>query len=93
MAHFYRGLSGVGVALMQSLCNSRYLAPEVLDDSMNVSNFESFKAADVYALGLVFWEICQRCQINTDTSTENDKSPLLLGLEEMPGNATGKFKL
>jgi len=66
----------------------RYLAPEVLDDSMNVSNFESFKAADVYALGLVFWEICQRCQINTDTLTENDKTPLLLGLEEMPGNAT-----
>ena len=73
--------------------DSRYLAPEVLDDSMNVSNFESFKAADVYALGLVFWEICQRCQINTDTVTENDKSPLLLGLEEMPGNATGRFKL
>ena len=60
---------------------------------MNVSNFESFKAADVYALGLVFWEICQRCQINTDTLTENDKTPLLLGLEEMPGNATGRFKL
>ena len=57
---------------------------------MNVSNFESFKAADVYALGLVFWEICQRCQVNTDASTENDKSPLLLGLEEMPGNATGR---
>jgi serine/threonine protein kinase len=38
----------------------RYLAPEVLDDSINTSDFESFKCADVYALGLVFWEICTR---------------------------------
>ncbi len=38
----------------------RYLAPEVLDDSIDTSSFESFKHADVYALSLVFWEICQR---------------------------------
>lgn len=38
----------------------RYLAPEVLDDTIDTENFESFKQADVYALGLVFWEICQR---------------------------------
>ena len=36
----------------------------MLNDTINMSDFESFKAADVYALGLVFWEICQRCQVS-----------------------------
>ncbi|KAL4608940.1 activin receptor type-1C-like [Arapaima gigas] len=39
----------------------RYMAPEVLDDSMNMSNFESFKRVDIYSLGLVFWELARRC--------------------------------
>lgn len=41
----------------------RYLAPEVLDESINISNFDSFKRADIYALGLVFWEIARRCNV------------------------------
>ena len=28
---------------------------------MNTSQFESFKRADVYALGLVLWEVALRC--------------------------------
>ncbi|XP_043218055.1 TGF-beta receptor type-1-like, partial [Amphibalanus amphitrite] len=39
----------------------RYMAPEVLDESINMHQFESFKRADVYALGLVLWEIASRC--------------------------------
>ncbi|KAF0313022.1 TGF-beta receptor type-1 [Amphibalanus amphitrite] len=39
----------------------RYMAPEVLDETMNTSQFESFKRADVYALGLVLWEVARRC--------------------------------
>jgi len=38
----------------------RYLAPEVLDSSINESDFESFKQGDVYALGLVIWEVASR---------------------------------
>ncbi|XP_047737705.1 TGF-beta receptor type-1 [Hyalella azteca] len=38
----------------------RYLAPEILDETMNMGHFESFKRADVYALGLVLWEMCHR---------------------------------
>ncbi|GLV36452.1 saxophone [Carabus blaptoides fortunei] len=38
----------------------RYMSPEVLDESMNMQCFESFRRVDVYALGLVFWEICRR---------------------------------
>jgi len=38
----------------------RYMAPEVLDESLNKSSFESFKSADMYAFGLVLWEITRR---------------------------------
>nr|XP_020860599.1 activin receptor type-1C isoform X4 [Phascolarctos cinereus] len=41
----------------------RYMAPEVLDDTMNMNIFESFKRADIYSLGLVYWEIARRCSI------------------------------
>ncbi|XP_064517839.1 activin receptor type-1C [Pseudopipra pipra] len=39
----------------------RYMAPEILDDTMNTNIFESFKRADIYSLGLVYWEIARRC--------------------------------
>lgn len=39
------------------------MAPEMLDDTMNVSIFESFKRADIYSVGLVYWEIARRCSI------------------------------
>ncbi|UYV76081.1 ACVR1C [Cordylochernes scorpioides] len=41
----------------------RYLAPEVLDESVNSANFDAFKRADIYALGLVLWEIARRCSV------------------------------
>ena len=39
----------------------RYMAPEILNETINVKHFESFKQADIYALGLVLYEICLRC--------------------------------
>lgn len=41
----------------------RYMAPEVLDESINSYHFDSFKRADVYAFGLILWEIARRCSI------------------------------
>lgn len=38
----------------------RYMAPEVLDETLNKSCFESFKAVDMYAFALVLWEITRR---------------------------------
>ena len=38
----------------------RYMAPEILNETINMQSFESFKQADVYALGLVLWELCRR---------------------------------
>ena len=38
----------------------RYMSPEILNDSINTLSFESFKQVDIYAVGLVMWEICKR---------------------------------
>ena len=41
----------------------RYLAPEVLDHALNLQDGEvSLKQVDVYAMGLVFWELSRRCR-------------------------------
>jgi activin receptor type-1 len=39
----------------------RYMAPEVLSETADMSQFDSFRKIDVYALGLVLWEIVRRC--------------------------------
>ena len=39
----------------------RYMSPEILDETINVNHFDSFKQADMYAFGLVLWEIARRC--------------------------------
>lgn len=38
----------------------RYMAPEVLDETMDTTWFDSYKKVDVYAFGLVLWELCLR---------------------------------
>ncbi|XP_031714133.1 activin receptor type-1 isoform X1 [Anarrhichthys ocellatus] len=42
----------------------RYMAPEVLDDSIQMDCFESYKRVDIWALGLVLWEIARRTVSN-----------------------------
>ncbi|KAK6618719.1 hypothetical protein RUM43_013110 [Polyplax serrata] len=42
----------------------RYMAPEVLDETMKTDCFESYRRADMYALGLVLWEVCTRTLSN-----------------------------
>lgn len=39
----------------------RYMAPEVLDETINKHHFDSYKQADMYSFGLVIWEIVRRC--------------------------------
>lgn len=39
----------------------RYMAPEVLDETLNITHFDAFKMADMYSFGLVLWEMCRRC--------------------------------
>lgn len=42
----------------------RYMAPEILNETMRVDKFESFRRTDVYSFGLVLWEICRRVSID-----------------------------
>lgn len=42
----------------------RYMAPEVLDETIRMDVFESYKQTDIWALGLVFWEITRRTIVN-----------------------------
>ena len=38
----------------------RYMAPEFLEDSVFVRHFDAYKRGDVYAFGLVLWEIARK---------------------------------
>ncbi|XP_061081927.1 activin receptor type-1-like isoform X1 [Conger conger] len=42
----------------------RYMAPEVLDDSIQMDCFESYKRVDIWAFGLVLWEVARRTVSN-----------------------------
>uniref|UniRef100_A0A674E979 receptor protein serine/threonine kinase n=1 Tax=Salmo trutta TaxID=8032 RepID=A0A674E979_SALTR len=42
----------------------RYMAPEVLDETIRMDIFESYKQTDIWALGLVLWEISRRTIVN-----------------------------
>uniref|UniRef100_T1I705 receptor protein serine/threonine kinase n=1 Tax=Rhodnius prolixus TaxID=13249 RepID=T1I705_RHOPR len=53
----------VDIPLNNRVGTKRYMAPEVLDESMNMNHFDSFKRADVYAFGLIMWEIGRRANV------------------------------
>lgn len=39
----------------------RYMPPEVLNETIKSTEFDSFKMADMYSVGLCFWEMARRC--------------------------------
>ncbi|BFZ22027.1 hypothetical protein BsWGS_25066 [Bradybaena similaris] len=53
----------VDIAPNNRVGTKRYMAPECLDETINMNHFESFKRADVYSFGLVLWEIARRCSV------------------------------
>lgn len=53
----------VDIPTNKKVGTKRYLAPEILDNTLNVNHFDSWKRADIYSLGLVFWELARRCDI------------------------------
>lgn len=53
----------VDIPLNHRVGTKRYMAPEVLEETINMSHFDSFKRGDVYAFGLVLWEIARRCNV------------------------------
>ncbi|KAF3845045.1 hypothetical protein F7725_008208 [Dissostichus mawsoni] len=42
----------------------RYMAPEVLDESIQIDCFDAYKRVDIWAFGLVLWEIARRTYSN-----------------------------
>ena len=38
-----------------------YMAPEMLESAIDDFNTQNFLAVDVYAMGLVLWEMVSRC--------------------------------
>ena len=42
----------------------RYMAPELLDETMCETSFDAFRHADMYCFGLVLWEIACRMVIH-----------------------------
>lgn len=40
----------------------RYMAPECLNGTIVADKFESYKMTDMYAVGLVFWEMARCCE-------------------------------
>jgi len=51
------------IAYFSTVGTKRYMAPEVLDETIDATQFESFKLADIYSLGLVLWETTRRCEV------------------------------
>ncbi|XP_040565362.1 LOW QUALITY PROTEIN: TGF-beta receptor type-1 [Lepeophtheirus salmonis] len=53
----------VDIPLNNKVGTKRYMAPEILDESIHENHFDSWKRADVYAVGLVFWELGRRTNV------------------------------
>ncbi|XP_025912885.1 anti-Muellerian hormone type-2 receptor-like [Apteryx rowi] len=55
--------SPAGAGTLFSAGTQRYLAPEILDESLDLRAWgRALRQADVYALALLLWEILSRCQ-------------------------------
>ncbi len=52
----------------------RYMAPEVLEGAINFQR-DSFLRIDMYALGLVLWELVSRCTASDGESAQAYRPP------------------
>lgn len=51
----------VDIPLNLRVGTKRYMPPEVLDETLNRTYFQSFIMADMYSFGLIMWEMARRC--------------------------------
>ncbi|XP_017290998.1 bone morphogenetic protein receptor type-1A isoform X2 [Kryptolebias marmoratus] len=51
----------VDVPLSTRVGTRRYMAPEVLEESLNKNHFQAYIMADIYSYGLIVWEMTRRC--------------------------------
>ncbi|XP_038235239.2 anti-Muellerian hormone type-2 receptor [Dermochelys coriacea] len=63
-AHLERWGGGRMEAAVRKAGTQRYMAPEILDDSLDLQDWgRALKQADIYSLALVLWEILTRCSM------------------------------
>jgi len=74
----------IDVAENSRVGTRRYMAPEVLDETIDMKYFDSFKRADVYAMGLVFWEIVRRCRYMTGLHCDDYQLPYYDSVQSDP---------
>uniref|UniRef100_UPI00358E2E22 bone morphogenetic protein receptor type-1B-like n=1 Tax=Myxine glutinosa TaxID=7769 RepID=UPI00358E2E22 len=51
----------VDIPMNTRVGTKRYMAPELLDESINHNHFQSYIMADIYSFGLILWEVARRC--------------------------------
>ncbi|XP_036402067.1 bone morphogenetic protein receptor, type IAa [Megalops cyprinoides] len=51
----------VDIPLSTRVGTRRYMAPEVLDETLNKNHFQAYIMADIYSYGLIIWEMARRC--------------------------------
>lgn len=51
----------VQIANNTRVASYRYMSPEMLNNTLVADKFESYKMCDMYAAGLVFWEMARCC--------------------------------
>ncbi|KAG9344520.1 hypothetical protein JZ751_011190 [Albula glossodonta] len=51
----------VDIPLSTRVGTKRYMAPEVLDETLNKNHFQAYIMADIYSYGLIIWEMARRC--------------------------------
>ncbi|ETE57448.1 Bone morphogenetic protein receptor type-1A, partial [Ophiophagus hannah] len=51
----------VDVPINTRVGTKRYMAPEVLDETLNKNHFQPYIMADIYSFGLIIWEMARRC--------------------------------
>lgn len=46
----------------------RYMAPEILSKVIEIKYLDAFQKAEMYSLGLIFWELLRRCKFEEEKS-------------------------
>lgn len=70
----------------------RYMAPEVLDNTMNTRDFNSYLAADVYSFSLVLWELARRTVTRSGKEKESFEDCQLPYYEYLHNRADPSFE-
>ena len=53
----------------------RYMAPEILDETIRMNDFYAFQRADMYAIGLLVWEVTNVIQDSLESPKSEYSSP------------------